>query len=70
MSTLLSLAQAGATVLLGVGSVWFSRRAAKLSEPTGNGFSGHVLTSLDLINRRLTRLEEKFDDHSDRGAGY
>lgn len=53
----LSLGEAAGTFVFGVGTIWFSRRAAKLSEPTGNGFAGVVLAKLTNIEARLTRLE-------------
>jgi hypothetical protein len=48
--------------VVSVGALFWSRRAAKLSEPTGNGWSTHVLTALDSITRRLDRIEERIDD--------
>lgn len=51
-------------IILGVSSVWWSRRAAKLSEPTGNGFAGHVRDDLQFLKEahvdvmhRLGRIE-------------
>lgn len=47
------------------GLLW-SRRAAKLSKPTGNGFAANVLASLfriegrqDLADQRLSQMESR-----------
>lgn len=47
--------------VVGTGGYLWSRRAAKLSKPTGNGFASVVLTSLNLINTRLDRMETRLD---------
>lgn len=41
----------------GVAAV-FAARAMRYSKPTGNGFAGHVLKSLDRIEARLDRHME------------
>lgn len=73
MNTLLSLSESAAVVFLGIGSVWFSRRAAKLSAPTGNGFAEHVRDDLQFLKEahidvmhRLGRIEGKMSDSTHR----
>jgi hypothetical protein len=64
-STLLSLSEAASVVFLGLGSVWFSRKAAsgaasavELSRPTGNGFADSITAEL----AKQTRMLESIDD--------
>lgn len=56
MQTLVQICEALGAILGGCG-VFYSRRAARLSEPTGDGFASTVLASLNTINLRLTNLE-------------
>lgn len=48
--------------VFGIGAAIYSRRAARLSEPTGNGFAAEVISTLN-------RLERKFDGHTHRDPG-
>jgi hypothetical protein len=59
--TLLQVSEAFGVVVVGMGSAYFSRRAMKLSEPTGNGFASLVVSSLNRIHDRLDKLEAKVD---------
>lgn len=49
------------TIVSSGGYLW-SRRAAKLSAPTANGFAGTVLTGLVRIETRLDTLETRLDN--------
>lgn len=53
------------TVVATGGALW-SRRAAKLSKPTGNGFATTVLTHLTEIRTELRELRSRTDDIEDR----
>lgn len=45
-----------------VGGAFWSRRAAKLSKPTGNGFAGVVLAKFDRIDQRFDDMEARLDN--------
>lgn len=50
-----------AGTIFSVGGAIWSRRAAKLSKPTGNGFAQTVLASLIRIESRLDTTEARLD---------
>lgn len=59
--TALEISQAVGVIVVGIGSAWYSRRAAVLSRPTGNGWGQLVIDDLRDIKTRLARVEEKID---------
>lgn len=61
MSAISQLVGVVGTVVGTGGAVW-SRRAARLSGPTGNGFAASVLTSLVRIESRLDTVESRLDN--------
>jgi hypothetical protein len=63
--TVLQLAEAIGVIVIGFGSAWFSRKAARLSEPTGNGWADHVKDSLHRIESRMDRIESRVDKLTD-----
>jgi hypothetical protein len=63
--TILSLAEAVGVIVIGIGSAWFSRKAARLSEPTGNGWADHVRDALGRIEHRIDRIESRVDKLTD-----
>jgi hypothetical protein len=48
-------------VVFTIGGAFWSRRAAKLSAPTGNGFAKTVLSALVRIEERQDRMETRLD---------
>lgn len=65
------------TLVLGVVTAWVTwltrrqaRRAADLSEPTGNGFAGAVLSRLDTIDARAGRTEAAVERLHGRMAAH
>lgn len=50
-----------AGTMVSIGGTMWSRRAAKLSAPTGNGFAKTVLTTLIRIEERQDRMETRLD---------
>lgn len=61
--TLLQVAEAVGVIAVGIGSAFFSRKAAKHSEPTSNGWTAGLGRRLDRQDQALSRIEEKIDDH-------
>lgn len=62
-STLLQVAEAVGLVFLGLVSPWFSHRAAKLSEPTGNGFTRDLFSRLDRMESKQDHLSDQLTEH-------
>lgn len=51
-----------AGTVVGTGAAVWSRRAARLSAPTGNGFANVVLGHLTNLNARMDRMESRLDN--------
>lgn len=68
---MLSWIQAVATIILGVASVWWSRRASKHAEPVSNGWTRGLGQRLDQQDRAMERIESKIDSHMrDHSRGF
>lgn len=65
LSALYDLVGIAGTIFSVGGAIW-SRRAAKLSKPTGNGFAQTVLASLLRIESRQDALEARLDSIDSR----
>lgn len=62
-STLLNLSEAFGVIAVGLGATFFSRRASKLSEPTGNGWAKDVVGRLERIEDNQNDLQKSFINH-------
>lgn len=61
--TILQLAEASGVVLVGLGSAFFSRKAASNSKPVANGWVEGLGRRLDRQDAMLERVEYKLDLH-------
>jgi hypothetical protein len=64
-SQILSYSEAAGAALLGLSSVWFSRRAASNSKATSNGWTEGLGKRLDAQDAALARVEARAEKNAD-----